>query len=43
MIADRLKKREIMIPFVINEVLEGKRISNIKIWLFKEVATLKEG
>jgi len=42
-IAERLKKKDLSVPFGINEVLDGKKSGNIKFWTFKEVAAMDEG
>lgn len=30
-------------PFGISEIMDGKKSSSVKMWVFKEVTTLKEG
>eukprot|EP00347_Sterkiella_histriomuscorum_P011137 403373617 len=43
MIQDKMRKKEFQIPFAINELLDGKKLGTVKVWIFKEVSTLKEG
>ena len=40
LIQERLRKKEIFIPFSINEMLDGKKQGTIKLQMFKEVSTL---
>ncbi|CDW80269.1 UNKNOWN [Stylonychia lemnae] len=41
-IQDKLKKKEFQIPYCLNEVLDGKRLGNIKVWVVKEVSLMGE-
>jgi hypothetical protein len=43
MIKEKLKKKDIGVPFGISELTDGKKSNVIKMWIFKEVAVLGEG
>jgi hypothetical protein len=38
-----MKKKEYFYPTTVSNLLDGKKTNTIKIWMFKEVATLTEG
>lgn len=42
-IQDKMKKKEFAFPFALSNMMDGKKSNHIKIWIFKEVATLGEG
>lgn len=43
LIQDKMKKKEFAYPFAISNMMDGKKVNTIKIWMFKEVAQLGEG
>jgi hypothetical protein len=38
-----MKKKEFAFPFAVSNMMDGKPVNTIKIWMFKEVAQLGEG
>ena len=43
MIREKLKKKDLMVPFGVGELIEGKASGLFKVWLFKEVVAFKDG
>jgi CRP-like cAMP-binding protein len=42
-LSERIRRKELQIPFGINEALDGKKLGTIKFWVFKEVVAMGEG